>query len=108
MVGKKGVLYSLAINIKLPDEVFADIFLTPIGEMIVCATPEGICLLEFLEGNLSMSNLQIYKKWLPGVVVKGENDHIVQLKQELKEYFAGNRVQFDVALHLFGTDFQLM
>lgn len=79
---------------------------TPLGPMFVCATDQGICLLEFVDRRMLETEFHDLQKRLQAPILIGENEHIVQLKRELKEYFNGERQQFEVALHTPGTDFQ--
>ncbi len=79
---------------------------TPIGPMFVCATKIGICLLEFVDRRMLETEFRDLQKRLNANIVAGENAHIVQVKQEVAEYFAGTRQQFSVALDTPGTDFQ--
>lgn len=80
---------------------------TPLGPMIACATDRGICQLEFISDDLLVSPQQVLKEKFKGDVFQKENDHIMQVKQELADYFDAKKVRFDVPLHLIGTDFQL-
>lgn len=79
---------------------------TPIGPMLVCATAEGICLLEFTSRKMLETEFEDLQKRLKSPILTGENEHIHQLKRELTEYFDGKRQNFEVALHQVGTDFQ--
>lgn len=79
---------------------------TPIGAMFICATNDGICLLEFTNRKMLETEFKDLQKRLNAVILFGENEHIRQAKQELKEYFNGSRQLFDVTLHPVGTDFQ--
>lgn len=79
---------------------------TPIGPMLVCATSEGICLLEFTMRKMLETEFEDLQKRLKAPILTGENAHIIQLKRELEEYFKGERQVFEVALHQVGTDFQ--
>ena len=81
-------------------------FSTPIGAMHIAATDAGICFLEFdkkAEGEL---DIEAFMRSFQTDVQKGENEHIMQAKTELEEYFAGSRKHFKVALDSRGTDFQ--
>ena len=79
---------------------------TPIGEMVACATENGICLLEFSNRkSLPIENNQIEKNFKAKISI-GENQHLTQLENELKQYFAGVLKDFKVALDPVGTDFQ--
>ena len=46
------------------------------------------------------------QRLLKANIIIGENDHIIQAKKELSEYFEGTRTQFSVQLETPGTDFQ--
>ncbi|MFT4094567.1 MAG: methylated-DNA--[protein]-cysteine S-methyltransferase [Niabella sp.] len=94
---RKGKQYRL-IDFKLMD--------TPLGTMIACADETGVCLLEFAERKNLEKELTDLAKQLNATVAPGQNAHLVQLEEELNEYFAGKRRQFDVALFTPGTDFQ--
>ena len=79
---------------------------TPIGPMFVCATETGICLLEFTNRKMLETEFQDLQKRLQAPILTGEHAHIRQVKQELAEYFAGQRTRFEVPLHPVGTAFQ--
>ncbi len=79
---------------------------TPLGPMFVCATEKGICLLEFVDRRMLESEFQDLQKRLHRSIIIGENEHIIQLKKELKQYFEGQRSEFEISLHLVGTAFQ--
>ncbi len=68
---------------------------SPIGSIFAGATKQGICLLDFTE--ILETNKVIY----------GNNKHLDKLKQQLNEYFTGNRENFDLPLVITGTKFQL-
>lgn len=88
------------------ETILCDCLITPLGNVSICATAEGICLLEFTNRRVSDSEFQDWQKRLKSPVVAGKNQHIDQCKVELSEYFSGKRRQFDVALAIQGTDFQ--
>ena len=46
------------------------------------------------------------QKRLNAKILVGENEHILQLKNEMEEYFKGVRRDFSVPLDLVGTEFQ--
>lgn len=79
---------------------------TPLGPMFVCATDKGICLLEFTDRKMLETEFRDLQKKLDAEILIGENKHSKQLKKEIKEYFDGVRITFDVSLHTPGTDFQ--
>lgn len=79
---------------------------TPLGPMFVCGSSEGICLLEFTDRRALETEFTEIQKLLAAPIIYGENEHIKQAKKEIAEYFNGRRKQFDVKLHLPGTEFQ--
>lgn len=79
---------------------------TPLGPMFICATEEGVCLLEFVERKKLETEFKDLQRLLKASIIMGENAPIQQAKQELEEYFAGTRQQFEVPLHTPGTAFQ--
>lgn len=79
---------------------------TPLGPMFICATDNGICLLEFVDRRMLETEFKDLQKLLDANIITGENKHIKQAKIEIKEYFDGKRKIFDVKLETPGTDFQ--
>lgn len=79
---------------------------TPFGPMIAGATAEGICLLEFTDRRMLETQFDALRRRFARAVVPGRNQHIDRLKQELGEYFEGERAQFSVPLIYPGTPFQ--
>ncbi len=79
---------------------------TPLGPMFVCATDNGICLLEFVDRRMLETEFKDLRKLLNANIISGENEHIKQTKKEIKEYFVGKRKKFDVKLETPGTNFQ--
>lgn len=89
-----------------PSLIVTHTFASPVGPMAVCATARGVCLLEFVDGRRVDAELDDLQRLLGAQIVPGENNHTRQAMQEMAEYFAGERTQFDVALELPGSDFQ--
>lgn len=79
---------------------------TPIGPMFVAATEQGICLLEFTDRRMLETEFRDLQRLLKAHILAGENQHILQAKLEINEYFAGKRQQFELPLHAPGTPFQ--
>lgn len=80
---------------------------TPLGTMIVCATSQGICLLEFADRKMLETELKSIAKLLNATIIQGNNAHFDRLTFELMEYFDGKRQSFSVPLHTPGSDFQM-
>lgn len=79
---------------------------TPIGPMWICATADGICLVEFTDRKMLETEFKDLQRLLKAQILIGENEHILQAKMELKEYFNKTRQVFEVALDTPGTDYQ--
>jgi AraC family transcriptional regulator, regulatory protein of adaptative response / methylated-DNA-[protein]-cysteine methyltransferase len=79
---------------------------TPLGEMVAGATDEGVCLLEFTDRRMLPTEYKNLSQLLNTTFADGENSHLKTLKKQLKEYFNGERKEFDVPLVTPGTEFQ--
>lgn len=79
---------------------------TPLGPMYAGASDKGICLLEFNDRKALHKQLVKVQQTLKAIFVPGEHEYLQKLQQQLDEYFAGNRRQFDLPLQLVGSDFQ--
>ncbi len=102
----KKIMGKSPANSKAQNIILINRLTTPLGPMIVCATNEGICLLEFTDRKMLETEFRDLQKALNSEILVGENIHIKQLRKEIKEYFNGERKMFQVALHTPGTDFQ--
>jgi AraC family transcriptional regulator of adaptative response/methylated-DNA-[protein]-cysteine methyltransferase len=81
-------------------------FETPLGTMLVCASNQGICLLEFTDRKMLETELKSIAKLLNATIIQGNNKYFDILEKQLQEYFNGERKEFSVSLHTPGTDFQ--
>ena len=79
---------------------------TPLGTMLICATNQGICLLEFTDRKMLETELKSIAKLLNATIIQGYNKYFDTLEIELQEYFDGKRKEFSVPLHTPGTGFQ--
>jgi AraC family transcriptional regulator, regulatory protein of adaptative response / methylated-DNA-[protein]-cysteine methyltransferase len=79
---------------------------TPLGPMIAGAAEEGLCLLEFTDRRMLERQLGILGRRFRLPLVPGESEHLARVKDELDEYFAGRRREFDVPLRVVGSAFQ--
>lgn len=79
---------------------------SPLGPLIAGATSEGICLLEFTDRRMLDAQCASLRRRIACAIVPGENKHIKQLRNELKNYFLGSPKRFRVPLVFPGTDFQ--
>ncbi|SEM00717.1 AraC family transcriptional regulator, regulatory protein of adaptative response / methylated-DNA-[protein]-cysteine methyltransferase [Aquimarina amphilecti] len=79
---------------------------TPLGPMFICATENGVCLLEFVDRRMLEAEFEDLQKRLNATILAGSNKHIKRAKKEVTEYFEGKRKVFDVLLETPGTEFQ--
>ena len=79
---------------------------TPLGPMLAIASDAALELLEFVDRRALETELTRLRSSL-GAVVPGDNAVLRQTREQLTEYFAGTRREFDVPVHQRGSDFQL-
>jgi len=71
---------------------------TPIGELLLAGDDDALCLVSFPEGSMRRDP---DPEWI-------YNEKPFALaRQQLTEYFAGERREFDLPLKLSGTEFQM-
>ncbi len=87
------------------DKISISEFNTPLGEMIACATNEGLSLLDYKSPQCQLKIKKLEQLLNMSSVVE-ENEHTRQTKKELEEYFKSNRNEFSVKLANRGTEFQ--
>ncbi|HEU4928748.1 MAG TPA: methylated-DNA--[protein]-cysteine S-methyltransferase [Candidatus Krumholzibacteria bacterium] len=79
---------------------------TPLGPVVVGATPSALCLLEFATRRMLATQVDVLRRRFRSPVMPGRNDVIDQTAAELSDYFAGKRTHFDVPVAAPGTPFQ--
>ena len=79
---------------------------TPLGPMLVGATDDAICLLEFVDRRMLPSQVARIRRRLGAVFAPGRNAITDRLEHELRRYFDGDLVEFTTPTVLCGTDFQ--
>lgn len=79
---------------------------SPVGPLLLAATEEGVCLVQFADPDRLESQLGQMGERFDAPLVPGSNGHLDRVRDELEEYFAGERTEFDVPLVLEGTRFQ--
>jgi len=57
--------------------------------MFICSSEKGICLLEFADMRVNDKEFMGLQILFNSIITKGINKHIVQINQELNEYFIG-------------------
>jgi AraC family transcriptional regulator of adaptative response/methylated-DNA-[protein]-cysteine methyltransferase len=79
---------------------------SPLGPLMAGAADEGVCLLEFSDRRALERQLEEVRKRL-GPALPGTHPHLEKLREELAEYFAGERREFTVPVVYPGTPFQV-
>jgi AraC family transcriptional regulator of adaptative response/methylated-DNA-[protein]-cysteine methyltransferase len=79
---------------------------TPLGPVIAGVSNGRVVVLEYADRRALPTQFDRLTKALDCVFVPGDDPLMTQLADELDEYFAGSRTQFDVPLETAGTPFQ--
>jgi len=79
---------------------------TPLGVMVAAATDRVLWLLEFADRRGLATQLARVARAAKGVLVPGRAAPVARLREELPEYFAGERRSFGVPIAISGTPFQ--
>jgi len=83
---------------KAIDPIWFDDMPTPIGKLRLVADPQGLREIWFETGR--------HQKTPDAAWIRAA-EPVAQARQQLEEYFAGERQQFQLKLHPLGTPFQL-
>ncbi|WP_350287226.1 methylated-DNA--[protein]-cysteine S-methyltransferase [uncultured Croceitalea sp.] len=102
----KKILGDSPINSATKNVILINRLTTPLGPMFICATDNGVCLLEFVDRRMLETEFKTLQSYLGANIIAGENEHIKRAKKEITEYFDGERKNFSVALETPGTAFQ--
>jgi O-6-methylguanine DNA methyltransferase len=79
---------------------------TPFGEMLAMASNEGICLFDFPYRKMMP---RIRQRILSSFVVEPiqeEHPFLIELEEQMHAYFKGMLKDFNIPLHLIGSEFQ--
>lgn len=77
-----------------------------LGRMVAVATAEGVCMFEYADYPHLYRELRQLSATLGTPLTEGDSAHFHTLRRQMEEYLAGARREFDVPLHLVGTEFQ--
>lgn len=86
--------------------IYTTLIKTPVGTLIAGATDAGICLLDFPYRKMMETLKTRISAALAAEFTEGEHPHHTTLRQELNEYFSGQRQSFTVPLQPAGSPFQ--
>lgn len=79
---------------------------SPLGPMLVCATDDALCLLEFVDRRMLPTQIQRIRSRLRAVFMPATNDVIRSVEREIARYFAEELRAFETPIALCGTGFQ--
>ena len=79
---------------------------SPCGELVLASIGDELCLCDWNGMPCAERNLRRIRRYVNKDFRKETSPVIEQTKRQLDDYFAGNRKEFDIQLHTFGTDFQ--
>jgi O-6-methylguanine DNA methyltransferase len=86
--------------------VWIDVIDSPVGALIIGASRDAVCLLEFVDRASLRARLDSLQRRFSGSIGIGSNNCLTALRTQLEEYFAGTRHSFEVPLSYPGTPFQ--
>lgn len=89
------------------DCITATMIESPVGRLILGATSDAVCLLEFPDRRALEVQIETLRKRFSAPVIPGHNKWTRTAERQLKEYFARKREQFDLPLNYPGTPFQV-
>lgn len=85
---------------------YIDWYDSPVGPLIACATEQALCGLSFCNADRLQERLQVLRERYASSLRPGSNAVLDQLREQLREYFAGERRTFTLPLQASGSEFQ--
>jgi len=86
--------------------IYTQFFESPVGQLVLGATDQGLCLLEFVD-SCPLPTLSANLEKIFGCPVQpGKTKFLDQITEELEQYFQGNLKRFTTPLVMVGTAFQ--
>jgi methylated-DNA-[protein]-cysteine S-methyltransferase len=88
-------------------EVSYTIYDSPLGPLTLGATQAGLCWVEFGQGDSTQCSLLRWaNRWLHTDKIQYSPEALMEVTEQLDEYFSGIREAFTVPLDIYGTAFQ--
>lgn len=88
------------------DPILLDWVPSPVGPLVLGASRDGLCLLEFSDRRMLEAQFDDLLRRFGAPLVPGRNRWIEAAREQLGEYFRGVRRDFDLPLEARGTPFQ--
>lgn len=80
---------------------------SPAGPLVLCRSDRGLCHLDFGTYAERAEPLARWaERWLPEASWISEAERLDDVRNQLEQYFAGERRTFELELDLYGTPFQ--
>ena len=79
---------------------------TDVGEFILGSFEQKLCLMDYRYRKMRISVDKRIQKGAQAKYIERNDDVLDLTKQQLNEYFSGDRTKFDIPLLMIGTDFQ--
>jgi AraC family transcriptional regulator, regulatory protein of adaptative response / methylated-DNA-[protein]-cysteine methyltransferase len=91
---------------KMRPGLFVERLETPLGAMVAVADDAGLRLLEFADRRALERELTILRRSLRTSIVPGKHRYLDTVREQISEYFSGERLEFTVPIAPMGSDFQ--
>jgi methylated-DNA-[protein]-cysteine S-methyltransferase len=80
---------------------------TPLGPLTLARTRKGLCRIDFNQGESVLRTLERWSRtYYLTDQVQRDDFALLEIKDQLDEYFSGERKSFDCDLDIMGTSFQ--
>lgn len=86
--------------------LFTTMIETPIGRFLAAANEAGLVLFDFTDRRMLERHFATLRQRFRCPLVPGEHRHFATLREQIGEYFVGQRREFTVPLAPAGTEFQ--
>ncbi len=90
----------------MQNHIYISYHQTSIGELIIGAFEEEICILDFRYRKIRNTVDKRVKKGLQANFIEQENTIIQETKQQIDAYLQGKRKRFDIPFRIVGSAFQ--
>ena len=88
------------------NQILISNYKSPVGELIIGSYENELCMCDWRYRKMRTAVDNRLKSELKAEFVDGSSDVIIETIAQLDAYFAGERKEFDLPLHLVGTEFQ--
>ena len=89
-------------------KIYQTTLLSPLGKITIAASDKGLCLLEFDNKIRISHHITQIKKYRDIQLLENKSNNILNSAQlQIEEFLTKKRTTFNLALDLYGTDFQL-